>query len=239
MNYLRAVLTILILATAMTACTQSAEEKGRQLLEKALLAHGGIENWEKVTAMVLTRSIQNYDEAGKHRDETIQKQEFRLIPYFEAKITWTKDSLDYLVSWDASTMRYRMGENEIKNESFLTAKKVELDESFAAVAMPWVLRDAAGVAAYQGQDTLDDGQLVEVLQVSSGFKLYLDPVSFKVLAKQTEKKGRTILTFYQTIAEDGKLVVLGEEKSYQLAENGEREFVVSASTYSELKINYR
>ncbi|MEP0711586.1 MAG: hypothetical protein ABJC55_06655, partial [Algoriphagus sp.] len=108
----------ILLALLFFSCSPSPEKQAQELIEKSLKAHQLSKNWGDVATIKFKKVTSSLDESGALENESEQWVEFRLKPYFEAKLTWTKDSILHVVNFNGSKTSYQMGDNSIQNEGF-------------------------------------------------------------------------------------------------------------------------
>ena len=224
-------------------CAKSPEKQAQQILEKSMEAHGGSEKWEKVSSLKFRKWTRLLTDSGTIESELDQLLEFRMKPYFEGKITWTKDSVEHVSFWDGSQMNYSMGGNEIQNADFLKSKKADFDAAFYAIAQPWKLLDEGARLTYEGQKTLENGQLAEVVKVDYGpesdsWWYYFDPVSFQLMGNEVQLKDHRSLIYTMTYERAGDLVLHGKRVSYRVNEKGEKLYTRAEYLYSEYVITF-
>jgi hypothetical protein len=186
----RPVCIIAILIGLFTCCTPSAEKKAKAIIEKSIIAHGGGETWKSLNSFSLEKESWLFLENGGVETHSVQNLEFRHQPFFEAKITWKKDSLVHKVIFDGDKTRYWMGENEIQNEGFLASKKKDIDAAYYVLTKPFDLFEQTKKLEYQGVHKLEDGREVETVQVIDGdpndpavdiWWYYFDKESFQII----------------------------------------------------------
>lgn len=243
MKYLARFSVSLFLLIVGLGCAKSPEKQAQDLLEKSIEAHGGSDRWEKVSSLKFNKWTRLLTDSGTVESEVDQVLEFRLKPYFEGKITWTKDSLEHISSWDGSELRYTMGGNEIRNPDFLKSKKADFDAAFYAVAQPWKLSDDGSQLSYEGQRTLGNGQLAEVIKVDYGpesdtWWYYFDPVSFQLIGNEVQLKDHRSLIYTETFEKAGELIFHGKRVSYRVNENGEKLYTRAEYVYSDYIITF-
>lgn len=238
-NYLLSFLLVL----SIFSCAPSPERQVQKLLEKSINAHQLSKNWEDVSSVKFKKLTRLLDESGALESESEQRVEFRLKPYFEAKLTWTKDSILHVANFNGSKMSYQMGANSIENEGFLKAKRTEIDEVFFAFARPWNLLDERAGLSYEGKKTLEDGKIVESVHVDYGpdsdaWWFYFDPESFQVVANEQHAKGHQSLMENSSYDESTGLLLAKEQKSYRTNDLGKKLFLRAEYLYSDYEVTF-
>lgn len=239
-------LTRLLLGLALMlqfSCSKSPEEQAQVLLQKSMEAHGGAEKWSTISSLKFRKWTRLIQEDGTVEIELNQWHEFRFKPFFEWKITWTKDSISHVSTWDGSQMRYFMGDNEVKNEGFLASKKKDFDAAFYTVAQPWKLLDEGTMLSYEGQKTLENGKLVEVIRVDYGpeadtWWYYFDPKTFLMVGNEIQLKDHRSLVYNLGFEEKEGFKLHGKRESFRVNEQGEKLFLRAEYIYSDYEIEF-
>ncbi|OOG73143.1 hypothetical protein [Algoriphagus sp. A40] len=225
------------------SCGKSPEKQARELLEKSIAAHGDEEGWDEISSLKFRKVTKLLNEDGSVESELDQWHEFRFKPYFEGKITWTKDSISHVATWDGTQMHYFMGENEVQNAGFLASKKKDFDAAFYAVAQPWKLLDEEAKLIYEGQKTLENGKLVEVIRVDYGpdsdiWWYYFDPETAEMVANEIQLKDHRSLVYNLGFEEVEGFRLHGKRESWRVNEKGEKLFLRAEYVYLEYEIEF-
>ncbi|WP_339755770.1 hypothetical protein [Algoriphagus aquimarinus] len=241
MNY-KSLLSFL-LSLIFFACSPSPEKQAQELIKKSIEAHQLSKKWDKVSNIKFKKWTRLLNESGEIESESEQWVEFRLKPYFEAKLTWTKDSLFHVVNFNGSRTSYQMGENTIENEGFLKAKRAEIEAAYLAFAQPWKLIEENADLTYEGEKTLDDGKSVESIRVNYGpdtdvWWFYLDPISAKVVANELHAKDHKSLIETVSYDESTGLILAKERKSFRIDDAGKQLFLQAEYLYSDYQVTF-
>ncbi|TXE10264.1 DUF6503 family protein [Algoriphagus aquimarinus] len=234
---------IFALSLLIFECSPSPEKQAQELIEKSIQAHQLSKKWENITSIKFKKMTRLLDENGTIESESEQWVEFRLKPYFEAKLTWTKDSILHVVNFNGSRTSYQMGENAIQNEGFLRAKRAEIEAAYLAFAQPWKLIEENANLSYQGQKTLEDGKTVESVRVDYGpdtdvWWFYLDPISAKVVANELHAKDHKSLIETISYDESTGLLLAKERKSFRIDDEGKKLFLRAEYLYSDYQVTF-
>ncbi|WP_339863969.1 hypothetical protein [uncultured Algoriphagus sp.] len=241
MNY-KSLLSLLF-SLFFFSCTQSPEKQAQELVEKSIAAHQLSKNWENISSIKFKKMTRLLDESGTVESESEQWVEFRLKPYFEAKLTWTKDSILHVVNFNGSKTSYQMGENTIENEGFLKAKRAEIDAAYFAFAQPWTLLEENTNLSYEGRKTLKGGNSVESIRMSfmSGLDenwIYIDSVSANVVALEQHTAGKKRLIETISYDESTGLLLAKQQKNYMIDEEGKTQFLEAEYLYSDYQVTF-
>ncbi|MBN3583653.1 hypothetical protein JYB64_14735 [Algoriphagus aestuarii] len=232
------------LVIQLIGCKPSPEQKAKEILKKAIEAHGGEEAWDQLELLKFRKWTRLLKEDGTIESETDQFMEFRLKPYLEGTISWKSDSVSHISSFNGSRMQYTMNGNSIQNPDFLKSKKSDFDAAFYVIAQPWKLLDDEGVSlTYEGQKTLLSGELAEVVRVNYGpdqdeWWYYFDPVTFKMLGNEVQLKDHRSLLENDSMEEVDPFIFYGERTSYRIDSTGKKQFVRAEYRYSDFEIKF-
>lgn len=231
----------LLLLVLLFSCGKNPEKQARELVGRSIAAHGGAEAWEKITTLKFRKKTRLLAEDGAVESELDQRVEIRMKPYLEGKITWEKDSMTHVLTWDRQQMRYFMGENEIRNLGFLASKRKEFDAAFFEVSQPWGILDELSAPRYEGLQTLENGREAEVVQLDSagGAELslfYFDPKSAVMIGRQLTQGNSRALIYYLGYAEVEGLKLQAQSESWEVDENGKKRFLRAEFLYSEYEV---
>jgi len=229
------------IALLIGSCTPSPEKQARELLQKSILAHEKENSYENLAALKFRKWTRLLKEDGSIESETDQLNEFRIKPYFEGKITWIKDSLEHVSSWDGSQMKYLMGGNEVLNTDFLAQKKKDLDAAFYAFAQPWKLLDDGPKLSLQQQRILENGTTVDVILVDYGpesdtWWYYFDPITHLMIGNEVQLKDHRSLIYNLSYDERTGMLLHGTRESFRVNEKGEKLFLRAEYRYYDYEL---
>lgn len=232
-----------ILSFLIFGCAKNSEKKANDILQKSLEAHGGVVKWRDLKHLKFKKWTKLLTDSGTVARELDQVLEFKFDPYFEGKISWLKDSIEHVSIWNGSKMSYFMGGNEVQNPEFLNSQKSDFDAAFYAVAQPWKLLDEGTILNYDGQKTLENGILVEVVRVdyepdSDIWWYYFDPISFLLVGNEVQLKDHRSLIYTTTYEQAGDLVLHGERVSHRVDQQGNRLYLRAAYSYTNFEVQY-
>ncbi|MDX5477882.1 MAG: hypothetical protein LPJ98_05450, partial [Cyclobacteriaceae bacterium] len=84
---MRKVLLSVIVVLSLFSCS-TRDKQAVSIIEKSIEAHGGMKAWEEVQSIKMVRDIWMFDESGDTESNVRQENEFRIKPFFEAKMSW-------------------------------------------------------------------------------------------------------------------------------------------------------
>lgn len=171
----------------------SGERSSQQLLEDAITAHGGLDQWKKVQSIGYEKTTHLYLPDGELEKSVIQQHFYRLSPKLSGTIRWTVDSVAYEISYaDGKAKKVVNGEVATADDVLQQAKDDFLAAYFT-LCQPFKLQDEGTKLTYLGSDRLEDEQEVAVLKVeypgaqkADTWWYYFHPQTSHVLANMVD-----------------------------------------------------
>ena len=241
--------TIAIFAlTFLFSCKPTSENRSRQIIKKAINAHDRLSKWEKLESFSFHKETFLFLEDGALESQMVQRIEIRFKPVYEIKMAWEKDSISHLAHFDGAKTRYWLGENEIMNQDFLSAKKRDLDAAAYVMTKPFDLLDGESALEYLGLYPLSDVSPYETVQVVDGFsaegvqvdvwKYYFDPETSLVKAYSVRSADHESLVINEDLEEVDGILFPKNRESYRMYSDGRIHFKRAEYTYSGYKLKF-
>lgn len=234
-----------VIVLLLFSCSKQ-DRKAVAIIEKSIEYHGGKKNWEDIQSIAMVRDIWMFDENGNAESYVRQENEFRLKPYFEAKMSWERDSIQHRVVFDGLKTQYWMGDNEIQNEGFLHAKKREIDAAFYVLTKPFDLLDKEKYLSYEGKAELSGGIVVEVIQVIDGdpsnsstdiWWYYFDPNTFEVVAYKVKTADHYSMVYNMGWDKSSGVFLPARRESYRVDSLGNHLYKRASYGYGLYKVS--
>ncbi len=228
-----------------TSCNLSSQQKAKNLIQKSIVAHGGMEKWGELQEMSFNKTTVLFLADGEVEGEQFQHLNFRFKPYFEGEINWVKEETKHAIIFDGIQTKYKIGENEVINPDFLAAKKRDFDAAFYVMDKPFALLNPALHLEYLGMDTLSDGQIAEKIKVIDGdpnepnadvWYYFFDAESHLLIAYQVKTKDHVSQVYNETFDKSSGLLLPEKRSSYRLDPNGKHQYLRATYVYSEYKV---
>ncbi|MDO9554501.1 hypothetical protein [Rhodonellum sp.] len=238
-------LKLLIVLFFVFSCSSSQDKKAIALIEKSIEAHGGQESWGNIRIFSFEKETRLYLENGEIETHTVQQQEFRFKPYFEAKMTWGKDSIIHKVIFDGLKTQYWMGKNEIQNEGFLQAKKKDLDAAYYVLTKPFDLLDEGKTLLHEGITKLQDGRELETVRVIDGdpkdpnidiWWYYFHPETSRIVAYRAKTSGHYSQVYNLDWDTSTEILFPSSRESYRVDSLGNHLYLRATYAYRKYSI---
>ncbi|MCH6236801.1 hypothetical protein [Cognataquiflexum rubidum] len=230
----------------VTNCNLSSERKALAIIKKSILAHGSVDLWNSIESFTLQKETWLYLENGEVENHIIQEIEFRQKPFFEAKMSWVKDSIIHRIVFDGTRTKYLMGENEIKNEGFLANKKKDIDAAYYVLTKPFNLLEQGKNLEYQGITKLADGRVVETVQVIDGdpenptvdiWWYFFDTQSFQIVGYRVKTSDHFSMVYNQEWDNSTGILFPKIRESYRVDSLGNHLYLRAKYQFKNFSIN--
>lgn len=231
---------LLIVLFFVFSCSSSEDKKAISIIQQSIEAHGGQKAWEDLQKFSFEKETWLYLENGEIETHSVQLQEFRLKPNFEAKMTWEKDSILHKVMFDGLKTQYWMGNNEIQNEGFLQGKKKDLDAAFYVLTKPFDLLDKGKNISYEGITILPDGSAMETVKVIDGdpkdpnidvWWYYFHPETYRIVAYRAKTVGHYSQVYNVEWDTSTELLFPSSRESYRVDSLGNHLYLRATYSY--------
>lgn len=235
---------LFLIGLCFYSCSQQ-DKKAVALIQKSMVAHGGSEVWNNIQSISMERHVWLFEESGDTVSFVRQENEFRLRPYFEARMNWEKEGLEHKVIFDGSITRYFMGANEIQNEGFLASQKREIDAAFYVLSKPFDLLDKGKKLSYAGKENLPEGKEAEVVKIIDGdpndpkidiWWYYFDPMTYEILGYKVQTKDHISMVRNTEWDRSTGILFPSKRTSFRVDEEGNLLFKKASYTYGAFKI---
>ena len=135
----------------------------RELLQKAILRAGGLENWKKLQKLKFRKYFALYEASGKVENEALQTHNYTFLPENKINIRWMVDDVQHETIYQQGHVEKRIGGQPDTSANPQSLLSSVLSATFV-ISIPFKLLDPGVELTYAGLDTLEDNQVVEVLK---------------------------------------------------------------------------
>ena len=218
----RALIWIVAALTLSQGC-QSPADQARQLVERSVEVHGGLEAYQNLDLINWDKTTWLYDEDGVLESENIQQQSYQGGDEPAVILRWRKDSTFYEIESNQGITRYRLGDIILSEGEEVEQAEKQARSAAYVFFQPFKLLDQGANLSYEGTRTLGDSLDVEVVRVSyegddkdaDVWRYYFDQDS-KLVANSVEHLGRISLIINLEYQQDpvSGLLLNKRRKSY-------------------------
>ena len=140
------------------------DQEAKDILQKAMVAMGGLERWNNKKRLSFSKEFKLYREDGSVENDVLQHHDYVLKPGSSYSIQWTQDEAQHEILQKESTLTKTINGVPDTNANMQSLTNTILSSVFV-VAIPYKVLDPGADISYAGKDTLEEGQVVDVIQV--------------------------------------------------------------------------
>lgn len=139
------------------------DQSARDLLQMAIEASGGLGNWQEIQQLSFNKSTILFRSDSTIENQVDQNHVYQFYPAPAVHINWEKDgdSLQILSNQNGVARMINGQPDPTANDTSL--RNSVLSATFV-ISIPYKLLDEGVSLSYEGVDTLENGQIVEVLK---------------------------------------------------------------------------
>ena len=150
-------------ASAADPYQRIPDAQARELLRKAIDRAGGLNRWNSIKTLRFKKYFALYEESGAIENKALQIHEYVFRPEEQINIEWEKDGVGQkMVFENGRVVKTIDGQPDTTIDQRSTINNV-LSATFV-ISIPFKLLDQGVELSYAGPDTLEDGQVVEVIK---------------------------------------------------------------------------
>lgn len=236
------VLVFIFLAQSCTPKTESdvtqvdrylqiKDEKAREIIRASIEHAGGLERWEKRKRLSYTKDYSLLLESGETEKTYEQIHNYQYDPLMIDIQSKENGQLIHTIFKDGMYQRTVDGVPEDISQELL-AKAV--NTSTYVIGMPFKLLDPGAQIVYDGETTMDDGRIVDVLRISydadihdnhsttDTWKYYFDKEDRKIVANWVKTSDHYSLVENVSYTRAGGILFNKVRKSYRVDSLGQR-----------------
>lgn len=140
-----------------------ADPEARSLLAKAMETAGGLDRWRSKESLLFRKDFTLYDETGAVERSVVETHDYRYRPEEVVRISWQKDSAVHEITYRAGRAVKTIDGRPDAGASPESLRNTVLSATYV-VSIPFKLLDEGVELTSLGQDTLEDGQVVQVIR---------------------------------------------------------------------------
>ena len=140
------------------------DPEAKAILQKAMAAMGGLERWNNKQQISFTKDFTLYREDGSVENDVLQHHSYTYKPGPTFSITWTNKEARHEILQKEGTLSKTIDGVPDADANLQSLTNTVLSSVFV-VDIPYKILDPGAVIRYAGRDTLEEGQVVDVIQV--------------------------------------------------------------------------
>ena len=224
------------------------DNQAGEVVKKAIDFAGGWDNWERRNNFSFYKKITQVDSLGAVVKSIKQLHRYNLGNQFQARMTWSIDSVDYVIINDGDVAKKYKGETELTDDK---SKKEAWNSSYGShyvISMPYKLTDPGVTLTYEGVDNSLFDKAVHSVKVeyakdagSSGgmhtWWYYFDKENYDLVANFLDYGNGHSLTTYEVFEDVDGMRFHNRRFSYQSNENKEKVVLKTIYENEEMKFD--
>ena len=140
------------------------DHEAKDILRKAMASMGGLERWNSKKRLFFSKDIKLYREDGSVEHDVFQYHNYTFKPGSSFSITWTEDEGRHEILQEEGKLSKTIDGAPDTEANMQNLTNTVLSSVFV-VEIPYNLLNPGANISYAGQDTLEEGQVVDVIQV--------------------------------------------------------------------------
>jgi len=229
-------------------CEEKNLNPAETIVRKSIIAHGGWEAWEKVRQVKYRKTILLFDSTGQLESKVIQFHSYQLKPLFTGEISWKVAEDTHRIVYDGE-QAVKMINGQALEDSL--ASQNAYNSMMAAhyvLFQPFKLLDPGVVLRYEGRDTLEEGEVVDVVLASYNrdnsnhtksdrWWYYFDASSNRLLANMVEHEANNSYIKNLDYDATNALLLNHHRKSYTVDSLRNLLFLRAEYFYDDIKLD--
>ena len=140
------------------------DEEAKAILQKAMIAMGGLERWNSKKRVSFSKRFKLYREDGSIENDAFQHHAYTYKPASSFSIKWTEKEDRHEILQKEGTLA-KMINGLPDSEANLQSLNNTVLSSVFVTEIPYKVLDPGAHISYVGKDTLKEAQVVDVIQV--------------------------------------------------------------------------
>ncbi len=150
--------------TAIDPFSKVKNEDAKALLQKAMDAAGGLENWNNKKELHFSKYFVLYDSSGNTENSVTQMHKYLFDPKEDIYIDWVKNGQGHQIHYtDGKAEKMIGGANDPDAKATSTMSSVR--SAMFVMNIPFNFLDEGAELSYDGSTVLDGGEQVEILKI--------------------------------------------------------------------------
>ncbi len=213
------------------------------IINKSVLAHGGLEQWKELKSLSFTKKTTVYHEDGSLGKESLQNQEFVFSKSFSGRIYAVLDSILYHYQ-DGNIYVQRLDSSFQLSGEELKSKQSLFKSALYVTSQPFQLLES-GATFERKSDTVFSVKKAFAIRIhypgdsstSDQWTYYFDQASYRVVACKVRHNDRVSI-IENTSYDMSTPFVFNATRKSTIMDWGKPKFVIAEYEYSNYKISF-
>ncbi|HKK77174.1 MAG TPA: hypothetical protein VJ953_18990 [Saprospiraceae bacterium] len=226
---------------------QIQDEKARAIIRASIEHAGGMERWKKIKRLRYTKDFQLLLASGETEKTYEQMHDYQYDPLLiDIRSVENGQEIHTQLKDDVYTRTINGDPAEATQEALAKA----VNTSTYVVSMPFKLLDPGAQITYEGETSMHDGRVVDVIRVdynaqqhdnhstTDTWKYYFDKEDRKIVANWVKTSDHYSLVENVSFVQAGGILFNRERKSYRVDSLGNRLWLRADYIYDNYMISY-
>lgn len=241
---MRSIVLVCLLITMISCSLGSSNDEAERnkiiaedIVQQSIEVHGGWEKWTNLKSISYSKTVILYDSSGAKESTINQYHSYQLKPSLSGVIWWLSESDTIIIAYaNGEGIRSINAVADYTTQSKKAATKSFLS-SFYVLFQPFKLLDQGTIITFVGNDTLEDGTEVSVVQAGYSSTNTGSDRWWYYFDKKTNKLVATMVNHPPTYSLINNIVY---DKTTEILFNGRRKsyFVDSLRNMQYLRAEY-
>jgi hypothetical protein len=239
--------SVLIFVFSLTilfcSCKPTAKVSAKEIVEKSVAFHGGMELWKNSTSLSFDKKIILYSKEGVVESEQIQHQKFEYDQGFSGELKWVKNGDSISVGYRKGKAFKKINNTVVVLEKGLQSAKKTFFSAHYVVNQPFKLLEDAVVLSYVATEIIDgrDTYVIQVgytndTEVSDKWFYYFETKTYQLVATKVVHGARTSMIKNISYDKSTGLLFNHHRKSFFIKPSGETDYLRAEYFYTNFYI---
>lgn len=232
-----------LLSVVVFGCQNKEELTAKQIVERSVEAHGGMEHWNKLKQLSFDKTTSLFNDDGSLESKVEQFQLFQFHPNLFGKIEWEHNGSDLSIIFEDGKIEKYINDSLITNSKELQAAKNSFFAAQYVVCQPFELLNEGVQLENSGIVILDEKTVYQIdvsypedTATSNKWSYLIDTETFEIIANKVELLDHTSWVENLSFDTASGFKFNAHRKSYRLNEKGEKTYLRAAYYYSNFSV---
>jgi len=226
------------------ACNLPVKISAKEIVEKSVKFHGGIELWRNTKGLSFDKEIILYTRKGVIESKLIQHQKFRYDRGLEGELNWTKSENQISIIYKGNTILKKINDSIITSKKELQSAERTFFSADYVVNQPFKLLEGATILSYIGIEMIENkkNHVVQVGyknddELSDKWFYFFDIKTYQLTATKVLHGAKTSMIKNLTFDKSTGLLFNRHRKSYFIKPSGNMDYLRAEYFYTNFHRN--
>jgi hypothetical protein len=234
-----------LLCLALSNCQQKEVPTAKQIVERSVEAHGGIDLWKNIKQLSFDPTTTLFNADSTRASKVEQFQLFSPQPELFGKIEWELDNQELSIIYDKGKVEKHINDSLVTNKEALQGASNSFFAAQYVINQPFALLDDGVKLTYLGIVELEETSAYQIkvtypedTENSNKWTYLIDTKTFEVIANKVELLDHTSWVENLTFDTTTNFKFNAHRKSYRLNDKGEKTYLRAEYFYTDFEVVY-